>query len=341
MPDHILIIGAGEFGLSTALALLRRTDAQITILDRSPILPNPSGSSVDSSRIIRPDYAFKPYSALAAEAQVLWRDRSDSGWGGQGRYTEAGFVLTGHEGELKYVDESLENVRSLAKAGMPIDIDKIEELHSKSAIQRATKYDGVSGDSGYANWNSGWANAEKVTQFAIDKVHREGQGRAKVQSDSKVEQLIIEDGICKGALVNGQRITADLTIVAAGAWSPSLIDLQGRCVATGQALSYINITPEEQENMRNRPVVMNLSNGMFMMPPVDCQLKIARHGYGHVRLQVVRHPDGRSREVSVPQVGVAIPDEAQEVCRTFLTELAPSMADRPFTKTRLCWYCDT
>jgi len=70
--QHILIIGAGEFGLSTALSLLSRSaykGSRITIVDSSSQLPNPSGSSVDANRIVRADYADVLYSRLASESQ--------------------------------------------------------------------------------------------------------------------------------------------------------------------------------------------------------------------------------------------------------------------------------
>src|ERR1700754_2565343 len=97
VPEHILIIGAGVFGLATTLSLLSRSaykSTRITIVDGSSSLPNPSGSSVDASRIIRGDYAQQHYSRLALEAQEFWRDRRKEAWGGEGRYHEPGFVLS-------------------------------------------------------------------------------------------------------------------------------------------------------------------------------------------------------------------------------------------------------
>ncbi|OAA67950.1 FAD dependent oxidoreductase [Niveomyces insectorum RCEF 264] len=94
-PQSILIIGSGVFGLSTAEALCRRPEfahASITVVDRgsgdSPDgdgddddddddiirhFPARDAASIDSSRIIRADYADPAYAALAAEAQAYWR----------------------------------------------------------------------------------------------------------------------------------------------------------------------------------------------------------------------------------------------------------------------------
>jgi len=52
---------------------------------------------------------------------------------------------------------------------------------------------------------------------------------------------------------------ADLVILATGAWTPSLINLQGRAIATGQCLAYISITDAEQEQFGKIPPLLNVS----------------------------------------------------------------------------------
>lgn len=362
-PAHILIIGAGEFGLATTLSLLSHPTyqhTQISIVDSSPQLPNPSGSSVDANRIVRADYASTPYSKLALEVQELWRDTTPDGWGGQGRYHEPGFVLTADQGHGAYVQKSLDNVRAFAAADASGggDLSKIRELSGHVEIQAATGYEGVSGDHGYVNGNSGWADAEACVAYALRRVKREGQDRVTIHSGALVERLLFADdgGVTGVELKDGKQINADLTVLAAGAWSPSLIDLQGRCLATGQAVAFIDITEEEQQAMAHRPVVMNWSQGMFIIPPRDRKLKIARHGYGYrnpVKIPRKKLQPGAGSgnadddednsvvEVSVPEVGVPIPLEAEDAIREAMSVLVPHMKDRPFTRTRICWYCDT
>ncbi|KIX99922.1 uncharacterized protein Z520_04559 [Fonsecaea multimorphosa CBS 102226] len=361
VPQHILIIGAGVFGLSTALSLLSNpayNATRITIIDGSPSLPNPSGSSVDANRIVRADYADKHYAQLASQAQELWRDKRKDGWGGEGRYHEPGFVLTADEDKDAYLRQSLANVRNLAQDGGNVDLSKIREIRGRDEIRKATGYGSVSGDHGYANFNSGWADAEACVAYALRRIQSESGGRVTIRPGAQVARLVFSGSNCQGvelAGAGGEQIHADLTVVAAGAWSPSLIDLQGRCLATGQTMAYLDITPEEQAAMENRPTIMNMSKGMFVIPPRGNVLKIARHGYGYrnpVKLsRAVIDPeigisndpdiDPGSVQVSVPKVGIPIPLEAEEALREALGEILPQMADRPFTRTRICWYCDT
>lgn len=47
---RVVIVGAGCFGLSTAYHLLMRGYGDVTVLDRSPVLPAPDASSNDINR---------------------------------------------------------------------------------------------------------------------------------------------------------------------------------------------------------------------------------------------------------------------------------------------------
>jgi sarcosine oxidase/L-pipecolate oxidase len=51
-------------------------------------------------------------------------------------------------------------------------------------------------------------------------------------------------------------------VLATGAWTPGLVNLEGRTVATGQTLAYLKLTEEEYQEIKDIPVVFNLSNGM-------------------------------------------------------------------------------
>jgi len=81
---------------------------------------------------------------------------------------------------------------------------------------------------------------------------------------------------------------------------------------------------------------------MFIIPPRGGELKVARHGYGYRNLKKISFAeDGPMEEVSVPEVGLHIPVEAEQVCRKALVEMIPELRDREFSRTRICWYCDT
>ncbi|KAI0396547.1 DAO-domain-containing protein [Xylariaceae sp. FL0594] len=416
-PRSILIIGSGVFGLSTALALTRRPeippDTPITVVDRSPepgVFPARDASSIDSSRIIRADYADPAYTRLAAEAQNHWRrDPEDpESLGGGGRYSESGLLLAAELGDdgatlrpdgkptgLGYTKRSWVNALMLAHAeGRPLSTVRL--LPHPLVIKRVTGTDGEWADWGYLNQAAGWADAEKSMDWLYKKVVETGRVdfiNGTVEAlNTEVETQSQEEGeagnnkaqdhrVTGARLSDGRSLSADLVIMAAGAWSPSLVDLSGQAIATGQCVAYLRLTEDEQAKLANMPVCLNLTDGCFIIPPRDCVLKIARHSYGYLNPQAVpnqplkelpassndrtasaaqgsspqtgpeEEEEGRKKKkaiVSQPRThltdsSLEIPAEGAADLRRALRRMIPwpELADRPFFKTRLCWYTDT
>lgn len=407
IPSSILIIGAGVFGLSTALALTHRnefTSCTITVIDRSPeqgVFPARDASSVDTSRIIRADYADPAYAALAAEAQEVWRQQSHpDDLGSEGRYAETGLIFVADDDGtataspeqggrknktgLDYARYSYENVKSLAAAASPASLStssssfsasspslasKISELPTTETIRAAYGTGGSSGSWGYINRLSGWANAEASMDWLYRRVKATGRVRflngtvtslvyssdSNNNSDSRVQGV---------KLASGDIFTADLTILATGAWTPSLVDLSGRAIATGQVLAYMDLTPSEQERLKAVPTLLNLSTGYFIITPSANVLKIARHAYGYLNPTTTRTTTSTSSSSSasssssssnkdsviisspvthLTHPSLSIPLAEQEGMRAALHEMIPwpELRDRPFRSTKLCWYTDT
>ena len=71
---RIIIVGAGAFGLSTALYLQRYHSQHIDVLllDSQPFPSVNSASGNDTSRAIRPDYADTFYADLGKDAVHAW-----------------------------------------------------------------------------------------------------------------------------------------------------------------------------------------------------------------------------------------------------------------------------
>ncbi|KAI8154909.1 L-pipecolate oxidase [Colletotrichum sp. SAR 10_65] len=368
-PSSILIIGSGVFGLTTAheLALRPRyASTKITVLDRSPV-PGPSedAASVDSSRIIRSDYADPAYARLAAEAQTEWRKTTNpSDLGGEGRYRQSGLCLVADpksaspaasttsspriKTSLEYVRESYNNVVSLAGP----DGDKIiKELPTPEAIRDHLGTPIAPGTWGYINPLAGWADAGESMKYLARRV--EALRRVNFVSGTAARLNYSSASTVTGAtLTDGRVLSADLVIVAAGAWTGQLVDLSGQAIATGQVLGYIDITPSELEILSKMPVTLNFSTGLFMIPPSGLQVKVARHAYGYLNPTPIPHPSpsssAKKSTVSLPATHITdpnlqVPKEGEDALRTAVRTIVPIPAihDRPFVKTRLCWYTDT
>jgi sarcosine oxidase/L-pipecolate oxidase len=323
--------------VTTALNLALRPEysqTTITVLDRLPF-PAVDGSSIDGSRIVRADYASAAYSRLCRAAQVVWRGLDAShplhGIGDEKRYTQCGLVLVAESGGNAYVDKSYATVVVEGECA-------VELLSGVEDVRRVCKTGGCWGHGGYVNWSSGWADAEAAMRFLRRRV--EATGNVGFET-GEVVALLEDAGVVRGVrLRDGREIGAELTVLATGAWTPGLVDLAGRSVATGQVLGYLRLP--DDETLKDMPVVFNLSTGIFAIRQHDNVLKIARHATGYVN--PVTTADGRT--ISTPRTavtnpGLQAPKEAVEQFRAALKELCPSLTQTDLERTRLCWYNDT
>ncbi|EEY20245.1 oxygen oxidoreductase [Verticillium alfalfae VaMs.102] len=71
--DPIVIVGAGAFGLSTALRLLEARFINITVLEKDDTLPSRFSAANDLNKIIRAEYEDPFYTKLTLEAIRAWQ----------------------------------------------------------------------------------------------------------------------------------------------------------------------------------------------------------------------------------------------------------------------------
>ncbi|RDW86103.1 NAD(P)/FAD-dependent oxidoreductase [Aspergillus mulundensis] len=331
--DSILIIGAGVFGLSTALELTRRGYTNITVLDRH-VPPVVDGSSVDISRIIRADYADPVYAQMALEAYKGWTSTySDF-------YYESGFVLISETASNPYIEKSKQNI--LDKGGRVREFSNIRQMRAL--------YPGIEADlpsaQGYNNPVGGWADAagsigRLASQCSVAGVSFITGRRGTVHSLRRSADRVV--GV---NLADGTHLLASQVILATGAWSNRLIDLSHTASSSGQPVGFIQLTADEAVKFAKTPVMINMTSGVFSFPPTPGTniLKLARHGYGFAT-EVKSEATGRTisgpRRDSSNAASGFLPDDADAGLRDGLKSLFPSLADRPWINRRLCWYTDT
>jgi len=339
--QRLIVIGAGCFGLSTALELSRDeafAQTHITVISVSEI-PDKNCSSFDINRIVRTDYTSPLYASLAGEALEKWRH---SDWGKEGRFAESGLLMLG-EAKDGYIASALDLARTRGQE------ENIAEVEGEDAIREACTTGGRSGNWGYLNHHAGWTDAARSLEYAYDELKK--LGRAKIVTGT-VSSLLVEKSAHAQSRVTGVKLeddrtySADLTVLAAGAKSPMLIDMRGIAVASGEVLAYMALSPEDSNRLRSMPAIISLSKGWFIIPPNGNELKIARHGQGFLNSRHFSHPQiNGDVELSIPSLGSHDEERMLEsglgACREALEELIPWLAKREFDRTRICWYTDT
>ncbi|KEF52919.1 uncharacterized protein A1O9_10825 [Exophiala aquamarina CBS 119918] len=329
----ILIIGAGAFGTSTAYHLAQRGYKCIRVLDRyAP--PSCEAASTDISKVIRSDYNEPLYVRLGVEAINAWKTSELY----KGLYHVPGWVLSAKELSVPFVQGSIETSKRLGVQG-------IEELTTDQVRSRFPMVNGALDDWNINVWNpsAGWANSgEALCQLAL-AAQEKGVAFISGAGGYVRDLVLLKDGQCTGAITkDGTKHSADVVLVATGAWTPSFLDLQGQLTAKGHSVAHIQLTPLEQKHYATMPILDNLELGYFFPPGPDGVFKMAHSQF----ITNTKRDTHSNIHTSIPHTfqdnpSDDLPLEIEQTMRTNLRRVFPGLADRPFSYTRMCWDADT
>lgn len=353
MDRNIVVIGAGVFGLSTALDLAQNGFA-VTVLDRS-MPPVPDGSSVDISRVIRFDYGDKVYAQLGKEAYDLWNTPEYADCFHQGPC-----VWTAQKSSS--VSPSDKGVSAggsyfIQKAKSILDDLKLEwhDLPNVDALKK--RFPAIRGRpigdafEGFYNNAAGWADAALAIAGLRDRCIASGVSFITGPHGHVSSLEYAKDGSGKVTAVrtiNNTRITGDQFILATGAWTANLVPSWNSMVATAQIVGFVRLTPAEVQALKDLPIMFNLSTGFFSFPPhaKTGYLKVACHSFGYTLSTSSDSESGEQSVSSPPSRAIParadfIPSEGMDRLHAGLKVILPDIAARGFDKTCLCWYNET
>ncbi|KAG2159136.1 FAD dependent oxidoreductase [Suillus bovinus] len=337
----VVIVGAGAFGLSTAYHLLERGYTGVTVLDRAEHLPAVDAASTDINKVVRSCYGDPEYTRLARQAIEEWRNDM---W--QNCYHESvcGVLNLGNAYTEQCIINDLEYGAKIERlcSNASIRAQFPSDLRNSGRIGTFTSLD-VSSTS-YINHDGGWAEAERAVGLLMEHVKKLG---ANVLPGKTVQELVKDErGQTKGVrCTDDSKYEADVVVLALGSWTASTfpsLNLTGKCLATGQSIATIQLTPEEADEYRKTPVVLDFRTGFYVFPPTDRDVvKFAIHAAGHTFAVPGSTRSTPRTIVSDPDNGLCIPRSALKELRTQLRGVYPALAEKPFSGTRLCWYTDS
>ncbi|KAJ5179007.1 hypothetical protein N7492_002217 [Penicillium capsulatum] len=339
--ERIVIIGAGVFGLGTALRLKEEGYTSVTVLDRA-MPPVPDGSSNDISRIIRFDYGDPVYARIAKESYDLWKtlEFNDA-------FYPAPCLWVCQEStpeqpvQPRAQEYSAKTKRVLTEMGQEWHaVRSVEE--AKQRFPKLTGKLATPGFDGFYNTSAGWADAGKAIARLASRCVSAGVSFITGPSGQVEEFVKVNDGtITAVQTVNGNVIHGDRFIVATGAWTASLIPAWNSMLAAGQIVGYLRLTPEEVIQLKDIPIYFNYSTGFFIFPAHEASgyLKVAVHGFGYTSTT-------QSSVSAPPTAAVAsranfVPADGVHRLEAGLKDVFPQFASRRFERVGLCWYNDT
>ena len=323
MHTEFLIIGAGIFGIATAVEL-RKRGYSVTVLNPDQI-PHPLAATTDISKIVRMEYGSDvEYMDMTIESMELWREWNDLF--NEKIYHEIGFLLLSSESmdheSQKFEKASFEN---LIKKGFQPERLSTEKMAVQFPAFNNKKY-----KDGFFNKIAGYAESGRAVELLVKYAKEFG---VKIMEGQTAEKIIIKKNKAEGVKTKeGELFNAENIIVCAGNFTPYLIpEIKPFFKITGHPVFHLKPKNPELFTPPNFAVfTADVSNtGWYGFPfhPKEKVVKIALHSEG-----LDLHPERDERIVYKSD---------EEHLRNFLKASIPALADAPIVYTRRCCYTDT
>lgn len=257
MGKSVLIIGGGAFGISAAWHLSRELGANskyssIHVLDRFPP-PSKVAAATDLNKIIRTEYSDPIYTELALTALEAWTDPNGIF---QKHFHRSGWLLSASGGGISFVEQSERN--AVVKGVDGVKFMTPAEVQSTWPVLNGA----MEGCRILSSPAAGWATSGKILlEMAMQSADR---GVSFISGGAGHVQRILFDGngSCIGAqTVDGTTYLADSIVLAAGADTASLIDMEAQQCAMGHTVCCIQLLPEEIERYRDMVLVADIEEG--------------------------------------------------------------------------------
>jgi len=252
-----LIIGAGVFGVSTAYHLIQKyPNASVTLVDRDAYdAESRVAASWDWNKVVRADYDDKVYCKLALEAQEIFK--SDLLW--RPFFHQTGVYWTCRS---DYAQNVINNHKELGRNDDIIALPVSEARKLYGGIFDDADYTGVK--EVLINRASGWAAAGDALRAVTKKCLELG---VKYVTADVATLEFNGRGSCTGIKTkSGEILSATHVIVAAGAFTPTLLEWSAknsgnaglrageRILAAGITTGMAQLTQEQHAKYKDMPV---------------------------------------------------------------------------------------
>jgi monomeric sarcosine oxidase len=209
--QHIVIVGAGIVGLSTAYALLTQGTRNVTILEQE-FVDHARSSSHGFSRLLRFEYgpdAF--YSNMVRLSLKHWKNLEQVA--GRTLYTPTGLLMLGNDDDM-FTRSSYHVVRGL---GLPA-----EQLTKEACGQRFPQFNTQPYDLCTYNHEAGILHASTCLQTLRDLILDFG---GEIYESCRVTRITNDSPLrpIRLHLNSGQEIVADRVVLASGSWIHRLL----------------------------------------------------------------------------------------------------------------------
>ncbi|KAI5865209.1 fructosyl amino acid oxidase [Durotheca rogersii] len=342
----IVVGGGGTVGSSTALHLVRSgyTPSNITVLDTYPI-PSAQSAGNDLNKIMGIRLRNKVDLQLSLEARDMWNNDGlfKPFFHNTGRL-DCHSTVQGIASLRRQYQELLDADAGLEKTNDWLDSE--DEILAKMPLLQRNQ---IQGWKAIFSRDGGWLAAGKAINAIGEVLRDQGVKFGFEGAGSFKHPLLGEDGTtCIGVeTVDGTKYYADKVVLATGAWSPALVDLDGQCCSKAWVYAMIQLSPEEAAEYKDTPVVYNGDIGFFFEPNEDGIIKICDEFPGFTRFkQHQPYGAGSPKTISVPRSHAkhptdTYPDASETSIRRAIATFLPNFTHKELFNRALCWCTDT
>ncbi|KAH7090203.1 FAD dependent oxidoreductase [Paraphoma chrysanthemicola] len=339
--DPIAIIGAGAFGLSTALELSNQGYTDITVFEKDEEIPSRWSAANDLNKIMRAEYEDDFYTDLAVEATHAWQTPLYAPY-----FHRVGYLncVTG-KAPQKAAD-TMKRFHAAAERhpDMKPYVDTINGPDDIKSFCWQFKAGELPGWKGYLSRYDGYVHSANALRGIYREARSKGVRFYLGRRIGAIREVVYEgkDFSRKSVGVrteDGRFHTASLVIVAAGAAATKVLPEIGKEVsAKSWSVAHIRLSDEETAALRGIPVTYARDLGFFFEPdPKTNLLKLCPMGGGYINTNPA---NGVSEAPAEPSRGF-VPPEDERKMRELLRQTLPHLAERQLVEKSLCWFADT
>lgn len=222
----LLVVGAGVFGLATALEGAAR-GLRVGVVERDRPA-NPLAASYGPSRKIKSTYLNASYARLGVEAMAAWgRIERDAG---EPLFIRAGNLVYTTQDEQPLLDRLQASSEAAGGSIERLDHAALRARFPAFRLARSATFEPA----------AGFIRASNAIAVFVSMARAAG---ITLLEGTAVERLDL-DGARPAVLCGEQRITAERLVVAGGVWSPDLVpELRGVITLKRQGIAYLVAAP--------------------------------------------------------------------------------------------------
>ncbi|TID23853.1 hypothetical protein CANINC_003145 [Pichia inconspicua] len=338
--ESVLIVGCGVFGLSTALELARK-GKHVCVIDKYEP-PSPWSAANDFNKIIRCEYNNKTYAKLAVEALHLWR--SDPLY--KKSFKECGRLLVtpmNHKQRETFESEGIKNIQDLGEGLNYQYLTGSEEVASRFSCfaennipnEQQVKFN-PEGGLGVSNKTLNDVYNLLKSLPNVRFYFGDNGTAVNIQRKNNGEAII--------TATSGLLHTASIVIIAAGANTGSILNLENQQSATGLFVTHIQLNKSEYMKYAGMPVVYDSEIAYFFPPDSKTKImKLCVTGSGIKR--VVGDPHNANSQISLPRYHNenpkdTIPLDLIPIIKKALIKYVPELQNHKLFGSKICWVAD-